>query len=295
MAKLGIVTVLFESNDLLEGFLRSISVQEYKDYELFLVDNSPSEKTDVLVAQLQRKFPVTKLIHIKNASNLGAAEGNNIGIRQAVNNGDEIILLTNTDIVLDDPKILSKAIQLFESTGEKIIVPKIYTGNKEKVWMAGAGFSNTLAKGKHYGYQKEDSEKYGISRHVKYAPTTFMFIKKEVFNSIGYLDAKYFAYFEDSDFIFRSNKKGYKILYYPELHVEHLVSYTTGGASSVFAMYYAQRGRIYFTRKNLPVYKYFVTFPYILAISFFRLFTYTAAQRKATIRGTIDGFKLSLI
>lgn len=293
MAELAIITVLYNSNDVLEGFFKSISIQSYQQYSLYLIDNSPSAETDILIKTLAQKYPVNNIIHIKNSSNLGAAGGNNVGIKEALKINSDIILMTNNDVVFDDKELFKKTLDIFSSSNEKIIVPKIFTVAKEKIWMAGAGFNNLLAKADHYGYEKPDTGKYETSRYVKYAPTTFMFLKKEVFESVGLLDEKYFAYFEDGDFIFRSNKKGYKILYWPKINIEHLVSHTTGGVSSVFALYYVVRNRIYFTRKNLPFYKWFITLPYIVLLSSFRLLKYNTSQRKATIKGIIDGFKLS--
>jgi len=293
MTELAIITVLYNSDEVLEKFIKSFSIQTYKNFTLYLIDNSASDSTDTLIGTLAKKYPVNKIIHIKNAVNNGAAGGNNVGIKEALKNGSDLILLTNTDVKFNDIDLLKKAMDFFISSKEKIIVPKIFTAGKEKVWSAGGGFNSLLAKAQHYGYEKEDTAGYTISKHVKYAPTTFMFIQKEVFENVGLLDEKYFAYFEDSDFIFRSNKKGYKIFYWPAIDVEHLVSYTTGGKASLFVLYYGARNRIYFTKKNLPFYKWFITFPYILLLSFCRLIKYNPAQRKATIKGVIDGFKLS--
>jgi len=293
MAELAIITVLYNSNEVLEEFIKSFSTQTYQNFSLYLIDNSASDSTDMLIGSLAKKYAVNKIIHIKNAINNGAAGGNNVGITAALKTNCDFIFLKNTDIKFDDNNLLQKAVDFLLLSGEKIMVPKIFTAQKEKIWMAGAGFNNPLAKAKHYGYGKKDIAKYAISRHVKYAPTTFMFLRKEVFENVGLLDEKYFAYFEDGDFIFRSNKKGYKIIYWPLINVEHLESHTTGGNASLFVLYYAVRNRIYFSKKNLPIYKWFITFPYIVLLNLFNLIKYDTAQRKAAIRGIIDGFKLS--
>ena len=43
MAKIGLVTVLFKSDEVLPDFFSSIARQTHKDYILYLVDNSESE------------------------------------------------------------------------------------------------------------------------------------------------------------------------------------------------------------------------------------------------------------
>jgi GT2 family glycosyltransferase len=292
MHKIGIVGILYKSNNILEDFLRSISIQNYKNYELILVDNSPSDETDELVYKLIAKFAIQNPIHIKLSSNSGAAEGNNIGIRTTLQNNCSVVLLTNIDVSFTDENLFARAIEIFNTTSENIIIPKMYCADGVTLWWAGAGYNSLLAKAKHYGYMQLDTGKYDRATYTKYAPTTFMFIKKEVFDNVGLIDPKYVLYYEDIDWIFRCRQYGYKLLYYPALHINHLVSYTTGGELSLLSLYYAVRNRLYFTIKNLPFYKWIITIPYILLITFLRFFKYNEQQRKAVLNGIRDGFKL---
>ena len=81
---IGLVTVLYNSDDVLEGFLKSISFQDHKDYKLYLIDNSANEKTDMLLSDLLKRYPVSSYKHIKTGGNIGVAGGNNWGIREAL-------------------------------------------------------------------------------------------------------------------------------------------------------------------------------------------------------------------
>ena len=51
MSKIGLVTVLFKSDDVLPGFFKSIAKQTHKDYVLYLVDNSVNPTSDKIIAQ----------------------------------------------------------------------------------------------------------------------------------------------------------------------------------------------------------------------------------------------------
>src|SRR3989344_9688954 len=64
--------------------------------ETIVVDNASTDDTP---QKIKKKFPhITLLI---NAENLGFAEGNNVGIRFALKQGSDFILVLNNDTVLE--------------------------------------------------------------------------------------------------------------------------------------------------------------------------------------------------
>ncbi len=81
MKETGLVTVLFKSDDVLDGFIKSLSIQNYTDYHLFIIDNSPSLETDQLLKDLSIKYGFYQFTHLKNENNEGVAKGNNKGIQ----------------------------------------------------------------------------------------------------------------------------------------------------------------------------------------------------------------------
>ena len=291
MAKIGLVTVLFKSDNVLPDFFKSIAKQTHKDYILYLVDNSPNSISDKIIEECLAENPITEYKHIKNTDNPGVAEGNNIGIRQALDDNCSYVLLLNNDIELEQDLVFSTMLSLCEKQGEKIIVPKIFYYNTHKIWMAGGNMNKWRALGIHYGDGKDDGPEYNMAKYITYAPTCFMLIESSVFKTVGLMDEKYFAYYDDTDFVFRALKAGYKMYYEPALTVLHKVSSSTGG-DSTFYVYYSNRNKIYFTRKNLKgIVKYFA----ILYTLFTRIFYYLrfdTAQRKKLVQGLKDGFKI---
>ena len=292
MAKIGLVTVLFKSDEVLPGFFKSIAKQTYKDYVLYLVDNSVNLASDKVIEHCLAENSITEYRHIKNPVNVGVAEGNNIGIRQALADDCSHILLLNNDIELEQDHVFSTMLLLCEK-GEKIIVPKIFYYDTRKIWMAGGHMNKWRALGIHYGDGKADAPEYNIVKYITYAPTCFMLIESSVFKTVGMMDEKYFAYYDDTDFVFRALKAGYKMYYEPAVTVLHKVSSSTGG-DSTFYVYYSNRNKIYFSRKNLKgVVKYFA----ILYSLFTRILYYIrfdAAQRKKLVQALKDGFKMPI-
>lgn len=294
MGKLGLVTVLYKSDDVLEGFFKSLSLQEFTDYHLYLIDNSPCSTTESLVSSLVNKYPITGYTHIKNDQNIGVANGNNQGIERSLNDNCEYVLLLNNDIEFYQPFLIGEMIKYAEDKNEEIIIPKIFYFGTRTIWMAG-GKTNTLkAISSHIGLDKEDCPEYNAAAYFDYAPTCFMLISRKTFNAAGMMDGNYFVYYDDTDFIFRAVNKGFRIYYLPNLEVFHKVSSSTGGKESLFAIYYLNRNRVYFIRKNLSFPTKHIALVYTILTRVLRYFKYKSDQRKQLMRGVRDGFDINV-
>ena len=87
--------------------LQSVSNVRYNALEIIVVDNGSSDGS---VETIHKIFPEVQIV--ANASNLGFAEGNNVGIRQALDRTDYILLLNNDTTV--HPDILHHLIPVVE-------------------------------------------------------------------------------------------------------------------------------------------------------------------------------------
>ncbi len=291
MSKIGLVTVLFNSDEVLPGFFESISRQDHKDYILYLIDNSPNPATDELILEYSSRYPVTAFKHIKSPGNIGVAEGNNIGIRNSLADDCSQVLLLNNDIELPQSHVFSCLLKLCEK-GERIVVPKILYYDTRKVWMAGGVMNQWRALGIHYGYDKSDAPEYNIARYITYAPTCFMMIESSLFKTVGMMDAKYFAYYDDTDWVLRATRAGCKLYYEPALTVLHKVSSSSGGDESPFYIYYSNRNKIYFARKNLRGLVRIIAISYTLFTRMFYYIRFNSKQRKKLVEGLKDGFRI---
>jgi GT2 family glycosyltransferase len=246
--KIGLVTVLYNGKEVLEGFFESLGKQTYKNFILYVIDNSPNKDAYELAQKLSKQYNIDAKFVYNNA-NLGVAKGNNQGIELALKDNCEYVLLLNNDIEFG-ANVIADMVEYAEKNNENIIVPKIYYHGTNKLWMAGGYISKLKGTTIHRGDGEEDVGQYDNIEYINYAPTCFMLIKNDVFEDVGLMDEKYFVYYDDTDFVWRANKKGYKIVYYPLSKVTHKVSFSTGGNESLFSIYYGTRNRIYFIKKN---------------------------------------------
>lgn len=292
MPKIGLVTVLFNSDAVLEGFFKSLSAQTFKDYHLYLVDNTPNDKTTALLKNLISHYPIAAWTHICNEQNVGVAKGNNQGIEASMAVGCTHTLLLNNDIEFEQNFLLLEMYQYSIEHDEKIIVPKIYFFDSRKIWLAGGKFRKNRGTVYHIGIGDDDKPLYNKPAHFEYAPTCFMLIDNKVFRSIGLMDEKYFVYYDDTDFLYRAVQTGYKIFYMPSLQVLHKVSSSTGGGESLFTIYYSTRNRIYFLRKNFKGLRRIPPMFFTLLTRGVRYFTFNGKQRAEMIRALKAGFKM---
>ena len=227
--KIGVVTVLYNSSKVLDDFFKSLNDQVYKNIILYVVDNKSPDDSLVHAKELAAKVSFDT-VFIENDDNYGVAKGNNQGIIRALCDECDYILISNNDIVIPDNTI-SGLVDKIENTKVDIVVPKIYFYNSN-------------------GYGTLDSGHFDKERYINYAPTCFMLINSKVFYDVGLMDEQYFVYFDDTDFIWRTiklNKK--KMLYVPELSIQHKESYSTGGVRSDFTLKYYYRNKVYFQKK----------------------------------------------
>lgn len=288
--KIGLVTVLYNSNTVLEGFIKSISTQDYKNYILYLVDNSYNDNTNRILEELLNKYKINAYKNINTAGNVGVAAGNNIGIKAALSDLCTDVILLNNDIEFESEDVFSKILLIANEKKIDLVVPKILYFDDRKVWMAGGYMDNLRALGVHY--TESNTRNINKSKNITYAPTCFMLIKANVFSTIGYMDEKYFAYCDDTDFVFRAIKNKINLFYESSITILHKVSSSSGGDNSLFYIYYSNRNKLYFIRKNYFGIRKWFAIMYTLTSRVLYYLKFNKEQRVKLIDALKDGFKL---
>lgn len=244
--------------------LKSIGNIRIKNYKLQVIvvdnnstDNSVSRIKKGLVSLKNKNAIMSEII--ENKENLGFAEGNNVGIRHALNHGADFILLLNNDTIVDTNLIstLLATAKKFPKSG--IISPKIYfakgyeyykTKYKDSelgkvIWYAGGDFDWENVYGTNHGVDEVDKGQFEKVKETDFATGACMFIRKEVISEVGLFKSNYYMYLEDVEFSIRVKKAGWKALYSPMGHLWHKVAQSSGVGSNLND-YFITRNRLLF-------------------------------------------------
>ena len=148
---------------------------------------------------------------------MGFSQGNNIGIRYALEKFADYVFILNNDTTIKKTTLsaLINAMNNFSSAG--IVSPLIFTADNANVWFAGGLIHWQKMKTEHL-YSIESEMPYS----TEYISGCSMFVKKDVFKKIGLFDERFFLYYEDTDFSFRAKKAGFELLMVPSAHIKHL-------------------------------------------------------------------------
>ena len=225
MDKIGLVTITYNSEGVLQPFLDCVWKQQYKNFILYVVDNASTDKT----LSILKRSNDSRIVVIKNKSNYGVAKANNQGILKAIEEGCDQILIINNDVEFEST-LIDTLIKTQKQYQCSLVSPKMmYFNSPNSIWYAGSWF--TKNKGYlplHRGINELDRGQYDEVLEVDYAPTCCLLVKKQVFKDIGMMDEKYFVYFDDTDFSFRILKDGrHKIVYCPYVKLFHKVGTLT--------------------------------------------------------------------
>lgn len=280
--KLGLITVLYNSPEILEDFFLSLSCQVGIDFHLYVIDNSSIPEPLLISKRLAGQYELNVTFIDNSGDNVGVAKGNNQGIAAALDDKCTHIGFINNDLIFKNSDLLKT---LSESLNEfDLVTPKIYAYPGGDVWFEEGCFDLTRGTTPHRIINTN-------SNFIPYAPTCFLICKSEIFDHCGVMDEWYFAYYDDSDFLYRTISAGYTLGFIKNVSIQHKVSTSTGGSYSDFSLYYGTRNRIYFIRKNLKsslplfftVLSRFVVIPKI-----------KPKQYKILLNAILDGFRAKI-
>ena len=257
--KVGVVTVTYNSATVLQEFLDSLAAQTHAPLVLYAVDNASHDGT---IAMLKEGWGFSVMV-IRNEENLGVAEANNQGIRAALEDGCEYVLLLNNDTVFPCDLISELLAGLDSNHCEMTTARMYFHDHPDRIWCAGGRLSAWRGYDAiHDGVDQEDHGQFDLPRAVEYTPTCCLMARRTVFEQVGLMDGRYFVYVDDVDFLYRCRKYGLLLWYVPGARLWHKVSSLTNSVSN-FTLRYCTRNHVYFVRKHLP---------YLIALGFYLIF-----------------------
>jgi len=286
-----VVVVNWNGKDDTLDCLQSLDKVEYGALKIILVDNG---STDGSVGIIKECHPHIDLIETHD--NLGFVGGNNVGMKAALAEGADYILLLNNDTIVA-PDFLSHLVKYLDdhpSTG--IVGPLIYYhSSPEILWSAGGKVDPTSGDTRMLGMGESQVDLGTISGEMDFVTGCALMIRADVIRQVGMLDERFFAYYEETEWCARVRKAGYEIHIIPEAKIWHKISPEAREASAQ-VNYYMTRNRLLFIKlTGLGMGAGLKT----LIMNYMRtLISWTikpkwrskTSQRKALIRGVRDYF-----
>ena len=265
--------------------------------QVIVVDNA---STDDSLAMLQKKWGANEQVTILTLDeNYGFSKANNEGIRLAMEQGMEYFLLLNNDTEIE-PDTIEHMLSC-QQEKKAIVVPKVmYADKRDTIWCAGGSFSPIVRKPIQRGLNQIDKGQFHVSEECQFANGCALLLSKEIINEIGFLDERFFLYYEDTEYSMRAIENGIKIWYCAEAVVYHKVNGSTKGNEKPANAYYISRNwllcnRLHLRGRHCSSGRYFLFLFYFFCNRFvWMLIWFLQGKRvmcKAQVRGIRDFFR----
>jgi len=251
--KIAVIIVSWNVKELVGQCIASIyKYLKGKHYDIFLVDNASSDNT---VNFVRESYPDVKVI--ANKTNIGFAAANNQAVRAT---DAEILVFANPDTELTgtiDPLILKLADPRIVASFGRLVYPSGITQDFIRNFptiinqlgeISGLPHLFPKLSWAHEMIRNINSAQYGKMHFIDAASGAFFVMKRDSFVEAGMFDENFFVYGEDMDLFYRLRKKGYKILYDPNVKIIHHHGKSTSQNPMMYKM--EQKNRYLFVKKN---------------------------------------------
>ncbi|MEN0103748.1 MAG: glycosyltransferase family 2 protein [Curtobacterium sp.] len=230
-----IVTVSYNSLDVLPPFLASTADASAADVEVVVADNDSADADE-----LRRVTEAAGARFLELGENRGYGAAANSAVA-TLDQDVRWVLVSNPDVVLE-PLALDRMIatasadttigavgpRLLEPTGEVYpsarLVPSLRTG------LGHAAFANVWPGNPWTKRYRQDGD-HSARRDAGWLSGACVLVRRDVFDRLGGFDEGYFMYFEDVDLGWRIGKAGFRNVFDPSATAVHVGGTATKGSS----------------------------------------------------------------
>ncbi|MCF8233944.1 MAG: glycosyltransferase family 2 protein [Bacteroidales bacterium] len=255
-----IITVNYDHPEVTCDLIDSLNKITYPNIEIIVVDNnSPNDDPGII----KHRFP--NIVFVQNPINYGFAAGNNFGIMRA--KGKYVMLLNNDTVVSKD--FLEPLIEKLEKNPDiGAVSPKIrFFHTPDTLQYAGYTPINYYTmRNFAVGYREVDKGQHDRDSETAYGHGAAIVVPMDVIKKIGLMSYIFFLYYEEADWCARIKKAGYRIFYVHNSLVYHKESISTGKLSPM-KIYYLNRNRLVFMRRNISGKKFYIGIIYQLFVA----------------------------
>lgn len=244
--------------------------------EIVVVENASGDDSEARLRELGDQITL-----VVSDENLGFAGGCNLGVTHA---SGEFVAFLNND-ARPDARWITSAVERFR-TSPRIgaVASRVLDWDGERVDFVGAALTWY-----GMGYKPRTGEKFtdddlAPGDHVLFGTGSSMFVRRDVFDELGGFDERYFMFFEDVDFGWRLNLRGWIFAYEPgsvAFHKHHASMTSFGDWKEQFLL---ERNALFTLYKNASTEMLNKSLPAALALS----------VRRGMSRSDLDSMELDI-
>lgn len=287
MEDLAIIILNYNSFDDTNREVSSLLKEGVPAGSIYVADNNSQDRQRIEQLGSERNIHI-----LLNNYNGGYAYGNNVAIKKALEHGKNYFLLLNPDIEISIATISRLYKDLKEIPGLAMIGPRIcYRNERNKIFSdGGLLFPEKGFMGDHVHYEKP-KDSITISDYnydINYVDGSALMFRKEILNDIGFMNEKFFMYYEESEWCLRLlMNTPWKIAVNTQAEAYNLFT-----KRSSFYQYYMTRNRIWLCRLYNGNIKYVTKERWTLARR--ALKKGKLMMTKAYVKGIYDGIYSNL-
>lgn len=238
-----VIVLCYNGIDLTRDCLRSLRQVNYPAMDVLVVDNLSQDNTPAIV---RAEFPEVQVL--ETGANLGYAEGNNAGLRHALDHGYDYALLLNNDTEVA-PDFMTALVDACEADPKiGVAGPKTYYFEpKDRIYSAGGRIDWARGTSEMIGLDEIDHGQFDTPAEVDFVSGCALLARCSALREAGLLDGRFGMYYEETEWCVRIHRHGWKVMRVPASVIWHKIEPAKQFESPRIA-YYMTRNRLLFLR-----------------------------------------------
>jgi len=196
--------------------LESLGKNTYNPLSTIVLDIGSQDGS---VEAIRAQFPEVMLVQL--AENLGYAGNNNIGLRLALEQAADWVLVLNDDITLANDCV-ERLVEIGESNPAiGMVGPLVYHADEINVIQSAGGTLDKFWVTSHLGQNDTDTGQFSQPQAVDWLSGSALLVKQLVIEKVGDLDERFFMYWEEVDWCLRAREQGFDLYLAPQAKIWH--------------------------------------------------------------------------
>lgn len=234
--KFDVVVVNYRSGSRLAECLQAARAFLGDRSELIVVDNSPGDETVAAVAAQQRATM------LESPGNIGFAAAVNRGVAAGA---AKLVLLLNPDVreihgdpgaveaAFEDDRVAAVGVRLLNSDGSIQLTARRQPRLVD-LFAGGLGLGSTFPGWRRHYYL--DEWDYGSSRVVESVFGACLFLRRSAIEDVGPFDERFFLYAEETDWLVRASRRGWRTLFLAEVEAVHAQRQSSDAGEDILSL-----------------------------------------------------------